>query len=454
MVQPSQLSDRHDSPLTPKSWFAVDHGVAYMKDWLGTASFSRDAVASFSLNIFSAAISLITTLILARLVGAANYGIYSVAIVYANVFAFVACLGFPQLIIRTQARAMTSETQTEPRAVQKMAMLAAIVTGSGLAIFGLAISDWLLPSSSVPAGWAFVIAMMMVVPMTSQRLREAILLGRHQPILSLLPERLLRPATMLIVVLAFALFAGPDLVATHAIGAQSIAYAVSIVGAFYLVYRTKPASSPETHSWLTFEPHLIKEALPFLFVGLTTLLAGRVDIMMLAALTEAETVGQYRLAAQVAAIVMMITTVSQAVLSPKISKLSHDDQLATLLSRLPKLSATLFIIAALLSTLVYFAFHVILPWLGADFTNAGPVLTILLIAFTGIAFLSPALPLLTMSGHAKYAAAANIIAIALNIILNLILIPTLAGTGAALATALSLVTLCVLYAGFAARLTR
>jgi len=454
VAQTSQTSSGQNNaaPNTPSS--LVDEGVAFIKAWLGTASFSRDAIVSFSLNIFSAAISLLSTLILARLVGAANYGIYAVAIVYANVFAFAACLGFPQLIIRTQARAMTSDTQSEPRAVQKMGILTALVVGSALALLGLTLADWLLPASTVSAGWAFVIAMAMVVPMANQRLREATLLGRHQPVLSLLPERLFRPATMLIVVLALALFAGTDLVATHAIGAQGIAYAVSLAGALYLVSRTKPAAPSDKTTWFSFEPRLVKDALPFLFVGLTTLLAGRVDIMMLAALTNAETVGQYRLAAQVAAIVMMITTVSQAVLSPKISQLSHEHKLTTLLARLPQLSATLFVIAGLLSTLVYFAFHVILPWLGADFTNSGPVLIIFLIAFSGIAFLSPALPLLTMSGHAKYAAFANVIAIAINIVLNLILIPTFAGTGAAVATAVSLLTLYVLYACFAIRFAR
>ncbi len=454
MAQTSQTSDDTENPLRPASASLVDHSVAFAKNWVGTASFSRDAIASFSLNIFSAAVSLISTLILARLVGAANYGIYAVAIVYANVFAFIACLGFPQLIVRTQARATTSETQTQSRTVQKMAMLTAIVAGSALALLGLTMSGWLLPSSNVSTGWAFVIAMAMVVPMASQRLREAILLGRHQPILSLLPERLFRPTTMLIAVLSLALFFGTDLAATHAIGAQGIAYAVSIAGAFYLVAKTAPKTALENSGKFSFEPNLIKDALPFLFVGLTTLLAGRVDIMMLAALTEAETIGQYRLAAQIAAIVLMITTVSQAVLSPKISKLSHENQLERLLARLPMLCATLFLLAGLLSTLVYFAFYVVLPWIGADFSNAGPVLTIFLIAFTCIAFLSPALPLLTMSGNAKYAAYANVIAITLNIVLNLILIPTFAGPGAAVATAVSLVTLYILYACLAARLTR
>ncbi len=447
---PTPSTDESQARKTPSLLF--DDAISFAKGWIATASFSRDAVASFSLNIFSAAVSLISTLILARLVGAANYGIYAVAIVYANVFAFVACLGFPQLIIRTQARATKAQTQAAPRAVQKMAMLTAIVTGSGLALMGLAFSGRLLPTSTPQSFWAFVIAMMMVVPIASQRLREAILLGLHQPILSLLPERLFRSTAMLVGVVVTALVAGTGLGAPHAIAMQAVAYAVSISAAYYLVSKTAPRAAKPKH--ITLDPHLIKEALPFLFVGLSTLLAGRVDIMMLAVLTEAETVGQYRLAAQIAAIVMMISTVAQAVLSPKISKLSHENQLQSLLARLPLLSATLFVIAGLLSTLVYVAFHVALPWIGADFAQAGPVLTILLVAFTIIAFLSPALPLLTMSGRTTYAAVANVIAIAINIILNLILIPAFAGTGAAVATALSLLSLYVLYACFAAPIAR
>lgn len=451
---PPSTPDTSETLSQPAAGSAVDDALTFAKRWIANASFSRDAVASFSLNIFSAVVSLISTLILARVVGAANFGVYAVAIVYANVFAFVACLGFPQLIVRTQARATTSQTRVASRAVQETALAYAIVAGSVLAVIGVALSDRLLPASSPKSSWVFIVAMAMVIPIASQRLGEAILLGRHQPILSLLPERLFRSTAMLIAVLVIVWIAGNGLGATHAISMQAVAYTVSIASVFYLIARTGHAQPRTNHYSVALDPKLVKEALPYLVVGLTTLLAGRVDIMMLAALSDAETVGKYRLAAQIAAITLMISMVSQAVLSPKISKLSHDNELHTLLARLPLLSTTLVVIAGLLSLTVFVGFQFVVPWIGNEFADASPILAILLLGFTIIAFLSPALPLLTMSGRAKFAAVANVIAIAINILFNFILIPHFGGLGAAIATAMSLVTLYVLYACFAAPLAR
>ena len=422
------------------------------KTWVGSASFGRDAAVSFSLNIFSAAISLITALMLARFIGAANYGVYAVALVYANVFAFVACLGFPQLIVRTEARRNTDDLEAPSQAAYETATFAASIAGVSLAIVGYALSGWIMPATPPESQWAFAIAMVMVVPMAYQRLREATLLGRHKAIFSMLPERVIRPTAMLVALLTLAYFVDKGLGANHAVAAQGFAYLLSIAGALYLIAITAPSSTRSSGN--LFKPELLRDALPFLLVGLTTLLAGRVDIMMLAALTEAETVGQYRLAAQMAAIVMMITTVSQAVLSPKVSKLSHENKLQDLISALPRLGACLCLAAALLSLSVYFAFQLALPWIGSDFSEASPVLAILLTAFTCVAFFCPALPLLIMGGHAKYAAYANGIAIILNVTLNLILIPAFEGTGAAIATGISLVTLYGLYTYFAAYLSK
>lgn len=423
----------------------------WLKQWASTASFSRDASTSFAMTLFSASIGLITTLLLARLIGAENYGIYAVAIVYVNIFAYIACLGFTHVIVRRQAQSTSADDVTQIQTVHRMATITAVIVGVCLAAIGWVLRDVILPTSNAGAQAVFLIAMGTVVPVAFLRLREAILLGCHQPILSVFPERIVRPALMLIAVLVIALLAGGQMSAYHAICAQVTAYVATIASAIYLVHRCAPADKDVRAA---IDLSLFKEAVPFFFVGLTTLLAGRVDVMMLAGMTDAETVGQYRLAAQIAAIVMMLTTVSQTVLSPKVSKLSHQNDLEQLIHKLPKLAVVLFVITALFSTCVYMAFQFALPWIGTDFSKSLSPLAVLLIAFTAITVLSPALPMLTMTGNARYAAYANVTSIALNVALNLVLIPQFGGTGAALSTAISIVVLYVLYTCFALRVSR
>nr|MCH9765869.1 oligosaccharide flippase family protein [Alphaproteobacteria bacterium] len=239
-----------------------DNTVQFVKAWAGEASFSRDAIASFGIHIFSAVISLVTTLILARLIGAANYGIYGVALVYANVFAYMSCLGFADLIIRTEARDSDQKSGNVARDTQRTALVATIVAGLVLAGFGLTIGRWLVPAPAPNSAWAFAIGMAMVAPIAYQRLAEATLLGRHQPILSLLPERIIRTIAMLVLVMVLAIFASSSLGANQAVAVQAAAYMLSISGAAFLVFRTTPKHTTPHKS--RFQPAPLRDAVPFL----------------------------------------------------------------------------------------------------------------------------------------------------------------------------------------------
>lgn len=423
----------------------------HLRKWLGKESISRDAAAVFALNMFSAAAGMVTTLILAKVLGAANYGVYAVVIVYANIFAFAACLGFPQLIVRTRGRYKKDADQTALKSIYATATLCTVIAAGLLAIAGSYMQNLLLPVTSSEPGWAMMIAMALVVPIALQRLNEARLLGCHQPILSALPERALRPAAMMVAVIVVVFILPHSVRAHHAALAQAFAIVLALVATVYFLRRIEPTAPPAIG---TFDISLLRDSLPLLFVGMTTLLAGRIDIIMLSALTDAQAVGQYRLAYQIASLVLMVTTVSQAVLSPRLSRQHGDGTLAAWSSRLPKISAVLFTAALTVAIGVYAAFQVALPWIGADFANADTVLIILLAAFAISAAFAPALPMLTMTGNARYAAIANVGSLVLNTALNFVLIPQFGGTGAAISTAVSLIVLCALYSSYARRALR
>jgi O-antigen/teichoic acid export membrane protein len=448
--------DPSDSSLqTTQRRFQARRQMSAVRDrllavWSGHL-FARNAVTSFALHMVSAGLGLVTALVLARLTGAEGYGIYAVAMVYANIFAYIACCGFPNVIIRSEASGAPEQSEEKRRSIIATATLIMVGAGVALAATGVAFKAWLLPTHTSEAGWAFVLAMVMVVPIAFQRLREAILLGRNQPVLSLLPERLIRPfATLLALAVVWA-FLKDQFGATAAISAQFMAYAISIACVVAFVFQTTPRTKrpPLRDIWRAIDVSHLRQALPFLLVGLTTLFATRLDIMMLAMLSDLPEVGTYRLASQVAGIVMVVSTVTQALLSPRVSKLASTNRLPELVAKLPRLGLMLGVAAIALSITVAVAFQVILIWLGPEFQPAAAPLTILLAAFSAVAFLCPAVPLLLMNGAAHRLATANLASLAINALLNLLLIPTYGGTGAAIATLVSLVvlySLCVFFA--------
>ena len=68
-----------------------------------SGALARSAAGSFALNVTANALALVTALLLARTLGPADYGVYALALVCANLLGFVATLGFPQLIVREVA---------------------------------------------------------------------------------------------------------------------------------------------------------------------------------------------------------------------------------------------------------------------------------------------------------------------------------------------------------------
>ena len=149
-------------------------------------------------------------------------------------------------------------------------------------------------------------------------------------------------------------------------------------------------------------------------------------------------VGIYRVAYQFTAIGAFMTLALSQTLLPKISNWSvnnHVEMISSKLSRAITWSMILAIPAAaggilLSERLLYFLY-------GADFSTGATVCTILFIMQIAAVVTTLFGMVLTASDHARQAFYATLIASILNIILNIILIPTLGINGAALATLIS-----------------
>ncbi len=412
---------------------------------------ARSAAGSFGLNVASNALAFVTAIILARVLGAADYGIYSLALVWANILGFVAALGFPQLIVRETARLpdrVDASSQADGAAHAgaqatadllatswRLSLAAAIALAAGAALA----APFILPDAGAGAHLAFVAGLPMVVLTALQRQREAVLLGVHRPVTSLVPERVVRPVLMLAAIGALALAGALAGNAQVAVLAQVTASVLTLVVAIGLARRAAPVALTSLRG--RFSSAALRQALPFLFVGLTTLLATRLDVVMLGMLADAADVGHYRLAAQIAAVALLVATASQAILSPEISRHAATGALSALRGQIVRYAVAAALVTVAGAVAMVVVFQLAQPMIGASFAAAHVPLVILLAGYTVMALLFPALPLLTMTGNARLVGWANVVALVFNAGLNLFLIPRFGGTGAALATLASLVLL-------------
>lgn len=404
---------------------------------------ARGAAGSLGLQIASTAMALVTAVVLARLLGAADYGHYSLAMIYANLFGLIACLGFPQLLVRHVARLAPQRDWAGISSLVRTAGLSTAIAAALLAAGAALLIPIVLTGDASRSAPVYLLAMLLVVPIALQRLGETSLLGFDKAVESQLPERFIRPLAFLALVTVSALILGSDLSAEEAVLAHLAAYFLSLAGVAVLVMRKTPEAWWRAPAGI--EPHYLKESLPLLATGLMTLLSTRLDVMMLGWLSDAEAVGHYRFAAQLATLPLMIATTVQAIVSPSISRYHAEDRLPELKPLLVKMSIGAGIAALGVSIAVIVLFSALLPVIGPSFEDARGPLTILLVAYGVMAVTYSGLPLLTMTGHAGDVAWSNAWAIACNVGLNLVLIPRFGASGTALATLASFVVLTALH---------
>lgn len=404
---------------------------------------ARGTAVSFGLNVASTAIALVTAVLLARLLGAAGYGTYAIAMVYANLLGLVACLGFPQLVVRHVARFASEGRWSGVSSLMRTAALATLLTGVVVAGAAALLAPRLIGSGNGMAWVTFAFGMLLVVPIGLQRLGEMSLLGFDRPIESLLPERLIRPLALLGLVALLAVAMGTSLRPEHAVLAHLAAYTLSLAGVIWIVRQRSPAPWWTEHA--RCDASYLKESLPLLIAGLMTLLSTRLDMIMLGWLADAEAAGQYRFAAQLAILPMMIGTTAQAVVSPSISRLHHEKRLGDLQPLLVRLAGFSAATAIVLSLAILAMFDTLLPAIGSSFAGAEKPLAVLLLAYGLMAAMFFVLPLLTMTGHAGDVAVSNGVAILCNFALNIVLIPRFGAPGAAVATVISVALLCGLH---------
>ncbi|MFZ3032954.1 MAG: polysaccharide biosynthesis C-terminal domain-containing protein, partial [Parvibaculum sp.] len=151
-------------------------------------------------------------------------------------------------------------------------------------------------------------------------------------------------------------------------------------------------------------------------------------------------VGIYFAATRIVNLVTFIYFAVAALAVPKFSELHAKGNRADLQDFVHNIIQWIFwpTLAAALFILLFGKFA--LGFFGADFASGSALLAILIIGFLARASTGPIEYLLNMTGNQNATAAAYGAAAALNIILNLVLVPRFGLEGAAAATAISLVT--------------
>ncbi|MEM7083792.1 MAG: flippase [Pseudomonadota bacterium] len=398
----------------------------------------RGALGTAGLGVFQRVLSLVTAILLARILGAEDYGYFTFAITVVGLLAVLAQLGLPQLATREIAALQTLERWSLLNGLRRRSLQLMLLSLSVVILLGVLLRAF---SAHIPAmePTVFLIALVMLPLMIMAEIFSGFLKGLHRVVHATWPLAAFKPLLTLAIVVSIFVFFDEELRANEAILATLIGTAAALIALLVLLRRFWPAASrdlpPEfdSSSWA-------RALLPFTLLGAANLIIQKTDIILLGVLGSPEDVGIYHIAVQGAMLVSFGFAAINAVLAPNIARL-HVTGDRRQLQRLMTVStrAILAIAVGVLLVLVVFGQFILDRVFGDEFVRGYPALVVLGVGQLINASAGSVGTFLSMTRHERDTARAILAGTGVNTVLNLILIPAFGLIGAAAATALSTV---------------
>lgn len=404
----------------------------------------RNVVLAFLVRVFSAAILYLSQIVLARWMGAAEYGIYVFVWAWVLLLGGLSNLGMSTLMIRLLPAYREQDEMAALRGLLRMGRLMALAFSTCVAITAGAALWWLGDQITSAYVLPLFLALACVPIITLSDVQDGIGRANGWMSIALVPPYILRPLLVLLAMTA-AHLSGFALSATTAAGAAVAATWLAAVVQTVLVQRrlreTVTAGPREytPRAWLA-------NSLPLLAITGAELALQNTDVLVVSRYLAPADVGIYFAAAKTMSLIMFVHYAVGSAVANRFSALGARGD-AEQLSAFVKDAVNWTFWPSLAIAVAILAVGKPLLWLfGPQFVEGYPMMVILSLGFLARAAVGPAEFLLNMLGAQRACALALAFTAALNLLLNLLLVPRMGLLGAATATATSLVVLAVLNA--------
>lgn len=392
----------------------------------------RGGTGVLALRVVALGLAVGSGVLLARLLGPADFGRFEAAMAWAGVLGVGAGLGAEKLVVRDTAVARQAGDPARIRAVLRTALVVV-----GLASLLVATAACVASrSAAAPAGLT-IVALGVVPVLTVLRVLQAWLQGLGRVVRAQVPELLVLPLVLLVVVAGAAITAdGFD--AGAALWCQVVAGVAALVWAIGSVCRTRVPGGgrtvgPGAGRWLL-------ALLPMAAIAGLHVAHARANVVLLDLLATPEQVGLFGGANRAAGLVTIGLVAANAALAPAVAALHADGRAEALAAAAVRCARWASAIGAPIAALCTFGSGAVLGVFGPGFSDAQAALVVLATAQLVNVVVGPVGLVLMMTGHARDALRGLAIGAAVNIGLDLVLIPTHGATGAAIAAALGVMT--------------
>ncbi len=398
-----------------------------------TALAQRRALIAFVIRVASAAIAFVSQIVLARLMGEFEYGIFAFVWVLVVLAGNLSCLGFHTSVIRFlhqhKARGEVATVRGLNLAVRLVALISAsTVAGLGflfLNFYGHTVEPYYL----VPVSLAFftmpMIALGDVLDGTAR--------SNGWTATALSPTYLIRPTLILAFMLAALWFGAPHTAVTAMEAALLATYVTTLSQLLRLTLRLrrlygKGPMQFEIGAWFRY-------SLPLFLVDGIGFLLTNADVVVVGLYLPPDQVGIYYAAAKTIVLVQFVYFSIKAAAGPRFSAIMAEEDMTALASFAGQTVRWSFWPSLAVGLAALASGELLLSLFGSAFTAGYWLMAILFCGILAKSMVGPGEVLLSMAGRQKLCVLLYAVTLSASIGLNIVLIPRFGLTGAAMATA-------------------
>ncbi len=394
------------------------------------------AIKVLFIRCAGAAIAYVSQVILARLLGQSEYGIFALVWVWILVFGHLSPLGLNQIICRFVPHFFARDEHDLLRGFLSTSSLL-VFTFVGIAgVLGGAFLWFARPYFDSIYLMPFAVALLVFPLIALQDYVENLARAFNWQVLAIAPPYVLRHGLIGLGMIGASIMGAPG-TAWMAICVVFVATLTSLCVQAVLVFRKIGKLIPKGNKQVR-KAEWLKTALPFVFVDGTAILFSNADILILSLFVDPSAIAVYFAASRILQLVAFVPYAATAATAQRFTALNAINDLDGLRKLARHTTRFTFVVALAAAGFIYLIAPYLLNMFGAGFSDAMPVLLVLMAGLLIQAFAGPGEDLLTMLGHERICAMSAAVALVLNIALNLMLIPVYGVLGAAIATAFSI----------------
>lgn len=416
------------------------YGLLTSDDTRGKAS--RNALIAFAIRVVSAAIAFASQIIMARMMGQHEYGIFVFVWVLVVLVGNLSCLGFHSAQIRFLPQFEAINDVERIRGLTATARIFALISSTGVLSAGVIalhfFGSHIEPYYVMPLFIALFILPMIALGDTMEGTARA----NSWAVVALSPTYIIRPVLILVFMLG-AVWIGAARTAETALVAGLAATYVTTIGQFFNITHRLRRRFEAGPARVEFIPWF-KVAIPiFLIEGFIFLLTNSDTVVTGLFLAPAD-VAIYFAASKTMALVQFVYFSVKAATAPHFSALFASEDRSSLARFAGQSVRWVFWPSLFVGGTALLLGNVLLSMFGEGFTAGYSIMVILFFGIMCKASVGPGEVLLTMAGEQALCVKLYVVALGANIGLNVLLIPLYGLKGAASAAALAMLVEAVL----------